>query len=43
MQSHNIWTDEPLAGTTDLTDITGISIVKEGISGATGMINLWVN
>jgi len=43
MQSHNIWTDEPLSGATYLTDISGISIVEEGISGATGMINLWVN
>ena len=43
MQSHNIWTDEPLTGATDLTDISGISIVTSGEDGATGMINVWVN
>lgn len=42
MQSHNIWTDEPVSGVTNLTDISGVSITKGPVSGVTGMINVWV-
>jgi len=43
MQSHNIWTNEPVSGATDMTDIEAISIVEGPVSGVTGMINVWVN
>lgn len=43
MQSHNIWTNEPTSGVTNLTDIEAVSITQGPVSGVTGMIDVWVN
>lgn len=42
MQSHNMWTNEPVTGAIDASEITGVVITKNPSSGVTGMINLWV-
>lgn len=42
MRSQNIWTNEPVSGAIDMTDISGFSITKGPVSGVTGMLNVWV-
>lgn len=42
MQSHNVWTDEPVSGATDMTDISGFTAKVYPENSVTGMINVWV-